>query len=475
MIKSIIILAVFASMAFSGIAKNIYIELDGAQFRYNDNRTIWEVYYCFADTSLAYQRFETEYRGELLFKITFSSSVKELYSEEWSAVNIVESVPKYFEMNIIGTKSFILPPGQYKTDLLVYDKNDTTTVAQRSFDLLVRDFSTSDKIIVSDIELANTLDYTENQDLLNGPFGKSAFYVVPNPSLEFSGIDPVLRAYFEIYNAQTVSPNGFFVEYSIYDGAKNIVFRYETAKQSISDAIIETPDISISFFPTGVYFFQVKVSYGEEENKNQVVSPIKKFFVINPNAPPSLETGFTENIDFEASYWATLEDKELDIEFKKAEPLAIALEIDQFKMLQSVEAKRRFMFRFWKMRDPDTTTAINEKLEEHRRLINYANTFFSFGKMRDGWNTDRGRILLRYGEPTQVEQNPSNKDMRAYDIWYYDHIEGGVKFYFVDYTGFNNYIQVHSDAIGHPRNYDWYKQYVPMFDQGLQNNYFQNR
>ncbi len=475
MLKIFILICLLAALAATAGAKQIFIEIDGAQFRYSEKRTLWEMYYSFPDTSLVYKEAGEFFSGDLVFKITFSDAVKQLYSEEWTVTNTVEAAPDSFRINVTGIKSFMLPPGQYKVHLLVVDKNDTSTFAAQDFDLIIRDFSKKESMELSDIELASKLEDTDNREMLSGPFGKSRYYVVPNPTLEYSGKEPVFKAYFEIYNAVSASPDGFSAEYTIYDGVKRQVFRYEKERKSIADAMIETPVIPLPFLPTGVYFFRASVSYGEDEEKKNYASQYKKFFLLNPNVPPALQTGYTENQSYEASYWATLSEEEVDTEFKKAEPLAIALEMEQYEMIESLEAKRKYMYRFWKMRDPDTTTAVNEKLEEHRKLIKYANTFFSYGKMKDGWKTDRGRVLLKYGEPTQVETHPRDKDMRAYEIWFYDHIQGGIRFYFVDYTGFNNYIQVHSDAIGQPRNYNWYEQYVPMYGREYEMEYQQNR
>ena len=117
------------------------------------------------------------------------------------------------------------------------------------------------------------------------------------------------------------------------------------------------------------------------------------------------------------------------------------------------------LFRFWCNRDTDTNTVFNEALFKYRELINFANRFFSFSKTQ-GWQTDRGRILLKYGLPTEREQHPFDSETRAYESWFYSEIQGGVYFHFVDMTGYGKYELVHSTAQFEQQYENWYNEYV---------------
>ena len=51
-------------------------------------------------------------------------------------------------------------------------------------------------------------------------------------------------------------------------------------------------------------------------------------------------------------------------------------------------------------------------------------------------------------------------DARAYKIWFYDQVEGGVEFVLVDRLGFGNYELVHSTKKGEIYNPDWFAREV---------------
>jgi len=94
---------------------------------------------------------------------------------------------------------------------------------------------------------------------------------------------------------------------------------------------------------------------------------------------------------------------------------------------------------FWKERDPDPSTPENEKLEEFiARVRVAADRYPERGKA--GWDTDRGKVYIRYGEPNDVEQVPSGFNTPAYEIWRYT--ERNLTFVFADSGGFGEYILV---------------------------------
>jgi GWxTD domain-containing protein len=121
-------------------------------------------------------------------------------------------------------------------------------------------------------------------------------------------------------------------------------------------------------------------------------------------------------------------------------------EREVFQRLTTPEEKEQFIEQFWRRRDPDPSTAVNEFKEEYFRRIAYANEHFSSGL--PGWMTDRGRIYIIHGPPAEIEAHPSGGYYERpanegggstvtfpFEVWRYRHIEGvgdDVELEFVD-------------------------------------------
>jgi GWxTD domain-containing protein len=73
---------------------------------------------------------------------------------------------------------------------------------------------------------------------------------------------------------------------------------------------------------------------------------------------------------------------------------------------------------FWKKRDPDPSTEINEFKEEYFRRVEISNAFFKEGTT-PGWLQDRGRIYIMLGPPDNRLVNPGFRDFH-YENWYYE-------------------------------------------------------
>lgn len=67
-----------------------------------------------------------------------------------------------------------------------------------------------------------------------------------------------------------------------------------------------------------------------------------------------------------------------------------------------IKEREKFIDEFWKKRDPDPDTEINEFKEQYYERIEEANKLFRGGK--PGWFQDRGRIYILFGPPH--ERNP---------------------------------------------------------------------
>jgi len=82
---------------------------------------------------------------------------------------------------------------------------------------------------------------------------------------------------------------------------------------------------------------------------------------------------------------------------------------------------------FWSSSDPLYLTKYNERLLEHYSRVAYSNLRFSIPKLGvTGWNSDRGEILVRYGEPLErvryrpyINAGGRTQLMLKTDLWIY--------------------------------------------------------
>jgi len=107
--------------------------------------------------------------------------------------------------------------------------------------------------------------------------------------------------------------------------------------------------------------------------------------------------------------------------------------------------KPKFIEDFWKRRDPDPDTEENEfKMEYFNRIELATKQFASEGI--PGWLTDRGRIYILFGPPTDKTSQPMSGDpyTRCMEIWYY----GNFPVMFSDPTCTGSYKLVTYDLSG---------------------------
>ena len=154
------------------------------------------------------------------------------------------------------------------------------------------------------------------------------------------------------------------------------------------------------------------------------------------------------------SEFAPMSEEELDQAFNESKYIATKQEKDQWQVLKGENAKKKFLFDFWKARDLTPETPVNEYQKEYFERVRKANKLYS-NIQQKGWKTDRGRVLLLYGEPSEIERFPNQLDTKPYEIWHYNNLEGGVIFVFADITGFSDYSLINSTKRGELSDPDW--------------------
>ena len=104
-------------------------------------------------------------------------------------------------------------------------------------------------------------------------------------------------------------------------------------------------------------------------------------------------------------------------------------------------AKEVWLKNYWKQRDPTPETKMNELKDEFYSRVAHSNNKFSvLSKNKNGWETDRGKIYLKYGEPSEITRRSREMKLSSYHIWYYKSIER--RFIFEDKSGNGDYILI---------------------------------
>ena len=84
----------------------------------------------------------------------------------------------------------------------------------------------------------------------------------------------------------------------------------------------------------------------------------------------------------------------------------------------NTERQTRALERFWAERDPTPGTEFNEAMAEYYRRVDYALFNFRSIGQKDGAFTDRGKIYMLYGAPTEVDRSMQPNSYPR-EVWTY--------------------------------------------------------
>jgi GWxTD domain-containing protein len=445
-----------ALMLFSGLfAKDgkLNVTIDYGRFRYDSSSVYLELYYAFAQSALTYKPAENRFRADVLMHATITRADSIVANSMWRVPCYADDTTQERAGKMsIGVSAFSLKPGDYRLRVVSRDAIDSTKSDTIVRPLHIEPFPI-DKTSTSDIELCTSIKQIPKDQ--SNIFYKNTLEVVPNPSALYGVGLPILYYYIETYNLLK-NPNSkdYFVKYMVLDATgKEVRSQEKAAKKRVNESSVEVGTVNVSNLNQGTYTLVVLIA---DTLTREAVSSRKKFFVYNPGqtaAAPSTGVGG----DVMSSEYGMMTETDLDREFASARYIALEDEMSQYESLKSLEAKRKFVFEFWKRRDRTPGTPENETKQEYAKRVEYSNQNFHTG-MREGWRTDRGRVWIIYGQPDEIERHANEIDTRPYEIWYYHGIEGGVLFAFVDKSGFSDYILVHSTHRNELRDDDWQRQ-----------------
>ena len=336
-------------------------------------------------------------------------------SKIWDASIVVNS---YAETRLddefdYTTQSVELKPGRYVFEIQLSDKNSSQTYL-RSLPVVVKDLSSN--VAISDITLLQSYDEVK-------------YTIVPRITGRVGSEEGGFKVFYELYS----------------DGENDVVITQEVRRSREDVATGQTaalkadpsrPDTDLA------YSKQETVFLNRSRSQYIVTVPMDDFKVGTYQITVSVsELGGGKLASAERRFsveWTGLSrhiDGNIDDAIAQLEYVAKKRELSFIKEASNdVERYQRFRS-FWDKRDPTPGTVRNERMEEYYYRIASANR--NYGGTDDGWKSDRGFVLVRFGEPDYIRRKPHSFDFEPYEVWEYRQI--GRQFIFVDKTGFGDY------------------------------------
>ena len=450
--------------------------VDYNRFRYADSLTYLEYTLSLFQNVLQYQ---PDQNGGFVAQFLVTS---ELYGmdqdtaiakSKWINENHIDSLGKITpNQRLFTLNHFAVQPGKYLLNVTVQDINQQNSIDRVRIPVEAIKFSTTE-LAASDLQLSSHIE----RDNSDNPFVKNGYRIMPNPTFLYGIGLPILYCYSEVYNlAPATSDSGkiYTVDYIITDRDNREQKRYQVKHQKPGDSAVEVYKINVVTLFSGPYYLTMLVT--DLENGNTVTRR-NKFYVYREDdfndEGELIAQAQNSNVvqvgspGLDAHRYDVMTEKEIDQEFQYTKYIAKKAESDTYNKL-TLDGKRNFIKTFWAERDETPGTPVNEYKKGYLDRVNRANKEFR-GGFKDGWKTDRGRVLLLYGNPDEIERFSFTSQSRPYEIWHYPRIEGGVFFVFVDRKNMGDYELVHSTARGELYDEDWERWLSP--DPETQQNY----
>jgi GWxTD domain-containing protein len=428
-------------------------EFDYAQFGYDSSSNYVEFYYSFNQASLTVNHTDTIDFTEGILHITIedTSSGELQVDQDWLISHIVKDSLN-LNKSLVGVIGFILNDGIYKCDIIGKDAIDSEKQRSITEILEIKPFYQLG-ISMGDIQLASNI--IQGSDNKSSIFYKNTFEIMPMPTGTFGENQPVLFYYTELYNVKSQDDSKLRIDQHVINSRGQVINQKSKLIGRSLDSRVEVGTVMTYKLPTDTYTLVLSLI---DSAANYGVSSSKKFFVYNPSVE-YVDTFKTQGSNLVVGMFGVMSEDELDDFFAKSRYIASEPEIEKYENLTTENAKRRYLTNFWKARDEDPSDDMNHYLKDYMRRIKESNLKYK-ALSKEGWKTDRGRVYLVYGQPSEIDRYPNQTETRPYEIWSYYDIEGGVQFIFGDITGFSDYQLLHSTKRGELRDNGWQRRIV---------------
>lgn len=348
-------------------------------------------------------------------------------------------------------RRYTLDAGIYDYELIIKDALTGESV-QGSQAIQIEGVN-ANEIGISDLEFIEDAYKTDEQS----NFTKSGYFLLPFMTNYYPPEYNKIAFYTEIYNtSQLISPDAEFLftcSISNYPEGTPVNDIFKFKRLSANPVVPVIMFVPIENLPSGEYNLNVHVI----DKKGDTLQTKTEFFQRRNNVEFDLAAAAAENAEIDPRLKEDIPRDSIAYFLGSTMIIAERYEYETIrKMLKGTDttAMENYFFAFWRETEPVNTYAA---WLDYKEQVYYIERLFGT-QIKYGWETDRGRIHLKYGSPNAIADRPNEPSAYPYQIWHYYRIGPRSNVRFVFYNPdliTNDYPLLHSDMQGELQNYRW--------------------
>ena len=410
-----------------------------------------ETYITFDCNSLMYVKNADQYQAAINLTVIFKQgeSIKnyDKYSVSSPMVNDTTNLNGFF----MDVQRYSLANGEYQMEIMIEDANNKNEKPLNISETIIVDFP--EKICFSSIIALE--DYKPATEVTANT--KNGYELIPMVMPYYPESINRLTFYAEIYNSKkTLGENEKYLlntYLKTFESNTRIDSYFFTKRMNVKDTEVVINTMDISNLPTGNYYLVL-----EARDRNNEIIGYNQFFFQRSNTNYQIDNTALASIDPTKVFSGNINNIDTIREYiKSLEPISSQIEVEYANNLvksDDIRTMQQYFYSFWSSRD-----ALSPQIEweNYYTQVKRVNSSFSAVKVK-GYQTDRGRVFLKYVAPDRIVQNHNEPGAYPYEIWHYYTLanQRNKKFVFMSRDIVSNDFQlIHSDAIGELNNSRW--------------------
>lgn len=435
----------------------IDVSVISAIYQHSDKRPYLELHYRIFGNTLKTETSEGKYSSSVRILMTLETN-KEIRQFDHYRLNTDINT---LNEDIIDIRRYQVEEGKYLLKIEVTDILDSTSVFYFSDSVHV--FSAGgDPTIGSILLLSEVESLSAGQAEVDARVKYQLLLKALPYQFAYKNVGSIYY-YTEVYNMSAETDDGVYYiktvlrENKTWMRESEIVFS-DMRKRKIKETDIYINTLNVEDIPSGNYILELIAELAD----GRKLASSKVFFQrSNPDFDQKLLLSAAPVIEDigEVNKFEALSSDTLVYSLKAISPLVRQVDSELIKLLISKRDKKAMSLYLSNYFYEEYPKAPFKAYEQFMVIARFTDQYYNNG-FRHGFETDRGRIFIKYGRPSDIVTVEDEVSAPPYEIWVYNELmqnnQTNVKFLFYNPDLMHNgHILLHSTARGEINNVQW--------------------